>query len=178
VSAVESLWRYHTFWPRVGAAFIDGLVLLPLTWILQPNTYEVKAPAVVVVLTALGCLIPVLYSVLLHAHYGQTWGKMAVGVKVMNVEESRIPTLWEAFLRDIGEIALDLAGLVYLVGLVISGHYTVGDEYKSSFWDTLMWAGAAWSILEVVTMLTNRKRRAIHDFIAGTVVVSERSSGP
>jgi uncharacterized RDD family membrane protein YckC len=84
---------------------------------------------------------------------------------------SRIPTLWEAFLRDIGEIAFDFAALAYLVGLVISGHYTFGDEYNSPFWITLAWAGAAWSILEVVTMLTNRKRRAIHDFIAGTVVV-------
>lgn len=28
-----------------------------------------------------------------------------------------------------------------------------------------------WYFLELVTMLTNRKRRALHDFIAGTVVV-------
>ena len=28
-----------------------------------------------------------------------------------------------------------------------------------------------WTLLEVLTMLTNAKRRAIHDFIAGTVVV-------
>jgi uncharacterized RDD family membrane protein YckC len=150
---------------------IDGLVLLPLAWILDPDTYQARAPAMVVVLATLSYSIPALYSVLLHARYGQTWGKMALGVWVMNVDESRIPTLWEAFLRDIGEIAFDLVALAYLVGLVISGNYTFGDEYKSSFWMALAWAGAAWSILEVVTMLTNRKRRAIHDFIAGTVVV-------
>jgi uncharacterized RDD family membrane protein YckC len=35
----------------------------------------------------------------------------------------------------------------------------------------LAWAGCAWYLLEVITMLTNDKRRAVHDFIAGTVVV-------
>ena len=29
----------------------------------------------------------------------------------------------------------------------------------------------AWYLLEVVTMLTNHKRRALHDYIAGSVVV-------
>lgn len=28
-----------------------------------------------------------------------------------------------------------------------------------------------WFVAEVLTMLTNEKRRALHDFIAGTVVV-------
>jgi uncharacterized RDD family membrane protein YckC len=28
-----------------------------------------------------------------------------------------------------------------------------------------------WSWAEIITMLTNKKRRAVHDFIAGTVVV-------
>jgi len=32
-------------------------------------------------------------------------------------------------------------------------------------------AGFSWFILEVITMLTNSKRRALHDWIAGTVVV-------
>lgn len=30
-----------------------------------------------------------------------------------------------------------------------------------------------WSLLELITMLTNSKRRALHDWIAGTVVVRE-----
>jgi uncharacterized RDD family membrane protein YckC len=29
----------------------------------------------------------------------------------------------------------------------------------------------AWFTLEIVTMLSNRKRRAVHDFIAGSVVM-------
>ncbi|MFL6264288.1 MAG: hypothetical protein ACJ76Y_31765 [Thermoanaerobaculia bacterium] len=33
--------------------------------------------------------------------------------------------------------------------------------------------GLAWFLLEVTTALTNQKRRALHDLIAGTVVVRE-----
>jgi uncharacterized RDD family membrane protein YckC len=33
------------------------------------------------------------------------------------------------------------------------------------------WVAIAWVLLEYLTMLLNEQRRAIHDFIAGTVVV-------
>jgi uncharacterized RDD family membrane protein YckC len=42
------------------------------------------------------------------------------------------------------------------------------------------WAGkvgAVWFFSEVVTMLFNKRRRALHDFIGGTMVVSERRRG-
>jgi uncharacterized RDD family membrane protein YckC len=35
----------------------------------------------------------------------------------------------------------------------------------------LAYASIGWFLLEVVTMLTNSKRRALHDLIAKTVVV-------
>jgi len=35
----------------------------------------------------------------------------------------------------------------------------------------LAFAGLGWFLLEVITMLTNSKRRAIHDLIAKTVVM-------
>jgi hypothetical protein len=44
-------------------------------------------------------------------------------------------------------------------------------SYRSLFW----FGGAMmiWALLEFITMLTNKRRRAIHDFIAGTVVIKE-----
>jgi uncharacterized RDD family membrane protein YckC len=36
------------------------------------------------------------------------------------------------------------------------------------------WIGVLWFWSEIVTMLFNRRRRALHDFIAGTVVLSDR----
>ncbi len=39
----------------------------------------------------------------------------------------------------------------------------------AEMWTTIIVFG--WWIAEIITMLTNEKRRAIHDYIAGTVVV-------
>ena len=41
---------------------------------------------------------------------------------------------------------------------------------SNGFW-LLMALPGLWYLAEVSTMLTNRKRRALHDYIAGTVVV-------
>jgi len=30
---------------------------------------------------------------------------------------------------------------------------------------------ALWGILEIITMMTNRRRRSLHDYIAGSVVI-------
>jgi uncharacterized RDD family membrane protein YckC len=35
----------------------------------------------------------------------------------------------------------------------------------------LTYSTANWFLVEIITMLTNDKRRALHDFIAGTVVI-------
>jgi hypothetical protein len=43
------------------------------------------------------------------------------------------------------------------------------NENGPALWLTLV--PGFWFFAEVLTMLTNRKRRALHDFIAGTVVV-------
>jgi hypothetical protein len=50
---------------------------------------------------------------------------------------------------------------------------TIFEAYTSSgsFVVTTSWIWLAWLVLELLTMLTNPQRRALHDFIAGTVVV-------
>jgi uncharacterized RDD family membrane protein YckC len=37
----------------------------------------------------------------------------------------------------------------------------------------LDWLATLWFLLEIATMLTNEKRRAVHDFIAGSVVIRD-----
>ena len=45
------------------------------------------------------------------------------------------------------------------------------DATTSGFFWLLAIVPGLWFLAEVVTMLTNEKRRALHDYIAGTVVV-------
>jgi uncharacterized RDD family membrane protein YckC len=164
--------RYSTFGARFVAGLIDGLVLLPVSII---GFYFVDSPddgvALFLIWSAIAYSSYWLYSVLLHARYGQTLGKRAMGVKVLDVSESRIPTLSQAFLRDAVYIAVNTITLAYLFFLVLGGEYTQAALTQSAPARTMNWVGFGWFLTEVVTMLMNDKRRALHDFIARTVVV-------
>jgi hypothetical protein len=54
-----------------------------------------------------------------------------------------------------------------------SATYTYGTMRNSIPFTLLSWVVLVWLVLEFVTMLINEKRRALHDYIAGTVVVSD-----
>lgn len=163
--------KYHTFWLRFWAGFVDGLVFMPIGLL---NGYLTAPERGVFVLIAWGIVSYMaywLYSVLLHARYGQTLGKMATGVKVLDIAEERIPTLRQAFIRDIGYIVLNTLSLAYLIYLIVAGQYVRGAEDMKLPGQILAWASIGWFLLEIISMATNDKRRAFHDYIAGTVVI-------
>jgi uncharacterized RDD family membrane protein YckC len=164
--------RYSTFGARFLAGMIDGLVFLPLGII---SVRYINSPddgvALFLIWSTIGYSSYWLYTVLLHARYGQTLGKRVMGVKVLDVSESRIPTFAQAFLRDSVYIALNTFTLAYLFFLVLNGEYTANALNQSSPARIMNWVGWGWFLTEIVTMLTNDKRRALHDFIARTVVV-------
>ncbi len=112
-----------------------------------------------------------LYTVILHARYGQTLGKMVTHVQVLDLSEERIPTLRQAFLREIGNIVLNTCSLVYFTYLILAGQNHHGTYFSALPGQILAWAFLGWFLLEIVTMASNHKRRALHDYIAGTVVV-------
>jgi uncharacterized RDD family membrane protein YckC len=47
-------------------------------------------------------------------------------------------------------------------------------SHRPEWLDWVNTANQVWMWSEVVVMLFNRRRRALHDFIAGTVVTSDR----
>ena len=165
--------RYNTFWRRFWAGWVDALVFLPLGlidgWFLDPE----RPAALLLIWGALSFSAAWLYSVWMHARHGQTLGKMATRVKVLDVGEDRIPNLRQAFLRDIGTVVMNSVAFLFLAQLVVTGRYVEGAEINATPRMILGFAAMAWFLLEVITMLTNEKRRALHDFIAGTVVVKD-----
>lgn len=166
--------KYRTFWQRFWAGFIDALVLSAVglvSWaVFSPShpKWIVLAWGVISYFSYPG------YSILMHGRYGKTIGKRVMGVVVLDLSEQRIPTFRQAFLRD---IALVISQSVLLINffrvVVTSGYIEHIDDKMGWFGDVLSWAGLIWFLLEVVTMLANEKRRALHDRIAQTVVVQE-----
>jgi len=163
--------KYKTFWPRFWAALVDSLIFLPIGILDNYLNSAERGPFILIVWAIVSYTAYWLYSVILHARYGQTLGKMVMRVKVLDVNEERIPTLRQAFIRDIGYIILNTFGLGYFIYSVFAGQYADETEVTTLPDQILMWAGLGWFLLEIITMATNDKRRAFHDYIAKTVVI-------
>jgi uncharacterized RDD family membrane protein YckC len=103
---------------------------------------------------------------------GQTFGKMALGVKVLNHSDETEIGVKQALRRESVNLVLNTLSLILIV-IVASSIETTGTL------STIVTLSAAvlgvvaivWVISEFVTMLFNDKRRALHDFIGKTVVI-------
>lgn len=183
--------RYMTFWPRFWAGCIDGFALgvismgvyFPLSLLLGlaiglsggGNALSTLVGAFLI------SFLSISYSVGLHAAFGQTFGKMAMSIKVLNLGEERIPTLREALLRDSGHIVLSSLALALMSWRAATGQPVslAPQPGQVSLLDRVLDnVGFVWFALEILSMLTNEKRRALHDYIAGTVVVRAAKSAP
>lgn len=168
--------RYSTFWRRFWAGWVDTLVFLPLTFgnIWVWNHVDDMPLPVLVLWHMLFSTLWLAYSIGMHGRYGQTLGKMALKVKVVDVSEERAITYKQAVLRDIGIVLMTAVALPYDVHLLITGeHYLLHPHQMPDPISMLLsMVLMGWMLLEVVTMLFSSKRRAVHDFIAGSVVVN------
>jgi uncharacterized RDD family membrane protein YckC len=161
--------KYSTFGPRFWASFVDGFIIGIFSMILAFLGGQTGGG----IQTALGYIDTVqftVYSVLLHTLYGQTFGKMALDVKVVDFKSENNITFKQAFLRDCVPVVM----LVFL--LTASVFMPIEPTGESPEWLVygMMIFGLSyflWHLLEIITMLFNDKNRALHDFIAGTVVI-------
>lgn len=160
------------FWRRFFAIWIDSIVFLPLQWIDDYVLSGVIRSGGVFAWGVVNSLIGIVYYVGMHAKFGQTIGKMFTRVKVVDVSESRNLTLKQSYMRDIVLIMLIPFSLYAYTQLSFCAQTWESLEQGRAF----MFVGYAmigWVLLEFISMLFNHKRRAIHDFIAGSVVVKK-----
>jgi uncharacterized RDD family membrane protein YckC len=129
--------------------------------------------ALLVVVESLAWL---LYTVLMHAKYGQTVGKMVSKVRVVDYRTKGNISFLQACLREGIPAVLSFGLLGYEVVAILAGRLSPEAiasgqlDLDKAFWLVTALPGL-WFLAEVLTMLTNDERRALHDFIAGTVVV-------
>jgi uncharacterized RDD family membrane protein YckC len=160
---------------------IDFLVLAPVLVVHRwaDSVSKSAAMALLVPLT----YVYVGYSIYYHGRFGQTLGKLFMGIRIVNRNGEAIG--WtKAWLRsslDVLFTALSVvAQFMALAAIADHDYYNVGwmQRYQNlyalrpawlSWTDTII---EIWSWSEVIVMLFNRERRALHDFIAGTVVIA------
>ena len=161
--------KYQTTMQRFWAGVVDGVILIPLSWVDDLVYGTASSTALIISWMLISYPAYWLYSVLMHGFYGQTLGKMLLRVKVLDVSEAPI-TMRQAFLRDSIYILINTAALIITIYFILSGRETDAEAIVTAN-TVLLTAALVWFLAEILTCLTNAKRRAVHDFIAGTVVV-------
>jgi uncharacterized RDD family membrane protein YckC len=164
--------RYHTFWRRFWADFLDTLILLlplgGLQWFfrLTQNIY------IIIFGNLISFALQSWYRVWFHANNnGQTIGKRVTGIRVLDVTESRPPTLRESFMRDSIYIAINSVVWVCVLSLILLGGSNNGVRFVVEIFSLI---DSLWFLVRVVSMLLNTKRRGIHDQMANTVVIKTK----
>ena len=176
--------NYATFWQRFAAMWIDFFILLPL-FLLQ-GWLESFSKSIAWTLVIPMTLAFVAYTVYCHGRFGQTIGKRIMRIRVMRTDGT--PIDWRtAWLRSSSDVVFAvlrvIASFVALSAIADSDYYVSGMQRIQNrlahepAW--LAWTETAaqiWVWSELITMLFNRQRRALHDLIAGTVVAQQKFS--
>jgi uncharacterized RDD family membrane protein YckC len=175
--------RYAGFWPRLGSLLLDFLIQLPLIAITFWGIYKYRLFNLYAIVPS--TLFRLFYSVYLVRRYGGTPGKLIAGISIRKPGGEPVGYR-EAFLRYFPEFVF---GLLIIISFIISTlHMSDAEYYALSFMDRMkrinelgpFWSKPLsivqniWVWGELIILLTNRKRRALHDFIAGTIVIHSR----
>lgn len=171
----RALPQYRTFWQRFWAGFIDALVLTPLALTTDWAFANLSTPFFCAYWVGMSFLY-FGYAVLLHGHFGQTIGKRVTRVRVLDVSGSKL-TLRQALTRESPSVPPILYLLWIDMPYLLQGQNPGSPEVlqeQGIFYLAAQVFSFLWFVLEVATMLTNKRRRAIHDFIASSVVVRDQ----
>ena len=171
---------YADFGPRLGSLLLDGLFASPLfilNFYLQSINKELHLCSLILTI-----MFTIWYHVFLVAKYGGTPGKLTMGIKITKLNFEDIS--WrEAWLRHSVEIALMVLSnilVLYALSKLNEAHYLalswkLRSKYLRSFYPPMYiyftWLSGIWVWSELIVLLTNEKKRALHDYIASTVVV-------
>jgi uncharacterized RDD family membrane protein YckC len=168
--------KFRTFWRRFWASWVDCLIFTPVFLLnLWVSRNAGGLPVVVfVVWHIIGGLLWYGYAIWMHARFGQTVGKMLLKVKVVRIKDMGSLTLMQASMRYLVPL------LIFTVPMLLRDAVQIlrGTSYllhQGAIPDiltmVLAMAMAPWFFVDSLILLFNRRRRAAHDFIAGTVVV-------
>ncbi|MDP4489326.1 MULTISPECIES: RDD family protein [Pseudoalteromonas] len=163
--------KYATFWPRVGAILIDGLILSIVIYI-ECLIFGFNYHGSNLLLTTVGCIQMSLYNLFMHGCYGQTLGKMITRIKVVDHDTEQKISIKQSLRRESVELVLYMLflALVMALSVVLLINNTVPPvmlHLLSGIEAVLL----CWFLAELGSVILNDKSRSLHDYIGKTVVV-------
>lgn len=172
--------RYSGFWQRVGAYLIDFLIVSPLAALDYFYGGEIRLLPLYILLPSQ--IIALFMYVFMVSKYGATPGKMVLGLRIVMLDGSPV-TLKATLLRYAPiwslSMLMALGMIVTILNMPDTSYLSLNYMARSAALSENMpgWVGVVNVLLQVfvwgsvITVLANAKRRAIHDFLAGTVVI-------
>lgn len=163
--------KYNTLGARFVAAFIDGIVMIPVGILSGIIPFMSDFPKLAIVWNIIISLIPVVYTIWLHTVYGQTLGKMAMKVKVLDISEDPI-TFTQAVIRSLPQMLPVFLTASELINQMQSSAINLfSKEQFQIMYMGIYFLYGVWGVGNCISALVTEKKRALHDLIAGTVVV-------
>jgi uncharacterized RDD family membrane protein YckC len=170
------MYKYRTTLARITAAVIDYLVLVPIVLLDVFITFYEPGKTLTFTWLTISTAVQLGYSVWFHYNFGQTLGKAAMSIKVVDhVSENKI-TFKQAIIRDIVPLLVGFYCYIFYSYSIFTGtkHWMAENAIRENHltiagYDVLV----LWAILELLSMFFTRKNRAFHNLLAGTVVVRE-----
>jgi len=156
--------RYQTFGSRFLAAIIDGIIVAILGYLIIKLLPSNHFGSIMSSIINDGLFF--FYSIYLHYRYGQTIGKIITNVKVVcNIDETKLIGLSNSFKRD------SILMLLSVLSILIR-HF---DSHHQDFAESTIFVSAfVWLLADMISMLINKKNRALHDFLARSVVIDTK----
>jgi len=158
--------KYKTVGPRFVALIIDAVLMFPII-IAAPflSSFFDFSPLLTTIFSNFTGIISVVYVVLMHTFYGQTIGKIAVHVKVLDKSEKPI-FFGQAVLRSLPQITS-----IFFI-LTFSPQTAADESDSTQLYVMLFWViYITFEIVDIIVFFVDKKHRALHDLIAGTVVI-------
>lgn len=177
--------EYAGFWRRFGALWIDFVIFLPIMGMNYFFSNQTRLWHVYGFIP--NALLGLWYHVYLVARYGGTPGKLVLNMRVAMADSAPVTIKAASFRYSVTFVLSTLLYLGFLsaVWQMTDGEYFTFDfmergkrlaELAPPWYRTVNVLMQAWTVSEFVTMFFNKKRRALHDFMAGTVVIKDGQS--
>ena len=93
-----------------------------------------------------------------------------MGIKLYNIDENSLIPLKKAFQRESIWIVGQLIILIFFVAKILATEVNK-EELINNHEGSAALLTISWTFIELITMLTNVKRRSIQDYIANSIVI-------
>lgn len=174
---------YAGFWLRLSSMLLDMIFVYPL--VLLMNYMNDQGRNYYILYLVLFHIFFFIYDIYFVKRWGGTPGKMITNIKIISTDGKKAG--WkEALLRGSVQSLLGIIGsMAYIMAIMkISVHEydSLGDleRYKRvnnflpNWYSIVLWLQICWFFSEVVVLLFNKRKRALHDFVANTVVIKKK----